>query len=197
MVDNIKSPSNDKMNGTSFQGRLQKVLARIERRCTDNDIRLMGNPTDVLRLSVKKDENGDITMRRVDENCVLPIVMPEMKDVPLRHFSAMRETANGGGIRNAMIPSLYPFGDKQYYDCFIPVSAQIDDDDLLIRIVYDPACPDDPVLMVLQVKEVLANIDFNAVTSIKIRCTFYDEELPVPILDWIRDTIDKRALVRY
>lgn len=197
MVDDIKSPNNDKMNGTSFQGRLHKVMSRIERRCSDNEIRLKGNPTDVLRLSVKKDENGDITLRTVDENCILPIIMPKMEGVPLRHFSAYRETANGGGLRKTTIPSVYPIGDKQYFDCIVPVSAQIDDDDLLIRMIYDSACPDDPILMVLQVKEVLADIEFNSVTNIKIRCTFFDEDLPQPILNWIRDTIDKRALVRY
>lgn len=191
----------DKLNVTTFQGRLARALDRIQRRCNDNAIRLTGAPVDMLRISVKRDaKSQDIISRKIEDREIIPVVLPEMQDVPLRHF-AVDQTGDirvTGELtaRSVKIPSMYPINDKAYYEVYIPMACQVDDDDLLIRLIWVPG-DERPFVMCLQVKEVLATVGKSSVTQQKLKVTFYDEELPANAIDWILVEYNKRMRVNY
>lgn len=184
------------LNNTTFQGRLGRVMDRIQRRCNDNVTRLQGSPIDVIRISAKRDpQSQDIITRKFEGAEVMPIIFPQMKDVPVRHFLINSEEIKGSGELEAgmiSVPSLYPINDKAYYEIFAPVACQINDEDLLLRLIWD-AGDERPYVMCLQVKEVLATVSKSGnITDQKIRCTFYDEELPSAVINTLLLEYKKR-----
>ena len=48
------------------------------------------------------------------------------------------------------ITSLYTINQQEYFEIYAPVEAQLNMDDLLVRIMYDPNS-DRPYIMILQV----------------------------------------------
>ena len=177
-----------RMRRTSFQGRLGRKVDNLARRISDNSIRLSSHPTDMLRIHVDRDERSqDLLARTIIGAEVVPVMLPVMKDVPLRQFS--RE-----GSRDVLIPSFYPINDAEFYTVYAPLEVQLDEDDLLLRVVYKTYC-DEPYVMALQVKEVLSTIGYSSVLYNKVNVTFYDEELPDKVIEIIKEANLKRDIL--
>ena len=51
--------------------------------------------------------------------------------------------------------------------------------------------------MCLQVKEILATLGYSGVIRHKYFATFYDEKLPPVVIDYIRNSIEKRSVIEY
>lgn len=185
---NIYSPReinvSKRMRRTSFQARLGRRLDNISRKITDNAIRLSSHPTDMLRIKVNRNDSGDLISRTIQSVEILPIILPVMKDIPMRRLE--REKEDG-----VLIPSLYPIQDQEYFTIYSPVEVQLDEDDLLIRLIYIEGT-DEPYCLVLQVKEILSTIGYNSLIWNKINVTIYDEPLPPQVLQIIKDTHIKR-----
>ena len=73
---------------------------------------------------------------------------------------------------------------------------QLDEDDLLIRIIHD-SYAEEPYVMCLQVKEILATLGYSGVIRHKYFATFYDEKLPPVVIEYIRNSIEKRSVIEY
>lgn len=185
----MSSPSGRRMRRTSFQARLGKKLDRISVKILDNDIRLTSNPTDMLRIEVTRDErSSDLKRRTVKSVEVLPIILPVLKDIPLRHM--LREETD------ILIPSMYMIANEEYFEIWAPIEVDLNEDDLLIRILNDSSPEiNDPYVMVLQVKEVLGTFGYASLVWKKCLCTFYDEALPSQIINVIKENIKKRELL--
>lgn len=180
-----------RMRRTTYQARLGRRLDRVHQKVLDNNLRLSSNPTDMLRISIERDPRSrDIISRTISSAEVLPIILPAMKDIPIRHLSGYREG------QDVIIPSLYTIQENEYFEIYSPVEAKLCPDDLLIRIIYDDInCPDDPYVMILQVSEQLATIGFSSIRYYKYWCTFYNEALPQAIIDIIKKDQIKRQLL--
>lgn len=169
---------------TGFQARLGKRLDKITRKVLDNGIRLTSHPTDMLRISVKRDSrSGDLISRTITSSEIVPIIFPNMENVPLRHFVSQDD-------KEVLLPSFYAFSQEQYFDLYAPVNTKLDVDDLLIRFVYNDEGL--PWISVLQVKDVLSTVGYNSILLNKLQCTFYDETLPDKVISLIKTAIAKR-----
>lgn len=182
---------NSMLHRTSFQARLGKKLDRIYQRTLDNRIRLSSHITDVLRIKVERDpRSGDITTRKVESAEVLPVMLPVLRDFPLRRMP----TEEGDMI----VPSM-PFpaeGHEQMWEIYAPLNAQLDLDDLLFRIIEDPYS-DRPYIMCLQVKQMSGTLNYSSVLYLRYQVTYYDEKLPAIIVSAIREAYNKRQAVGY
>ena len=171
---------------TDFQARLGRKLDNIRKRVLDNNIRLSAHPTDMLRIAVVRDDRShDLISRTIESTEIMPIILPKMEDIPLRHL--IREG------KDILIPSMYPIQQEEYFEVYAPVQCDLHEDDLLVRILYDSS-PDisNPYVMVLQVKDLLGTFGYNTLTWKKAIVTFYDESLPQRVVQLIKSSILKR-----
>lgn len=185
-TDPMSTPNGRRMRRTSFQARLGKKMDKITQKVIDNNIRLTSNPTDMLRIQVNRDErSSDLKSRTVKSVEVLPIILPVLKDIPLRHM--LREDTD------ILVPSMYMIAQEEYFEVWAPIEVDLNEDDLFIRILNDSS-PEisDPYVMVLQVKEVLGTFGYASLVWKKCLCTFYDESLPGPVINVIKANIKKR-----
>ena len=186
-VADVRTKTPRKYRTTSFQARLGKRLDNITRKVLDDRIGLTAHPTDMLRISVKRDSrSGDLLSRTITSSEVVPIIFPKMTDVPLRQFATRDD-------KEVLLPSFYAFSQEQHFDLYAPIAVQLDVDDLLIRFVYNEDRL--PWISVLQVKDILSTIGYNSILYNKLQCTFYDETLPEKVLSLIRSAIDRRELL--
>ena len=191
-IIDIQSPKHedefyDKYHRTTFQARMGRRLDRIARRVTDNNIRLSSNTTDMIRISVKRDERSqDLVSREVSATEILPIMLPSMKDVPLRHFIRKGD--------EVQVPSLYTIEQQEYFEIYAPVEVKLEPEDLLFRLIYDSSA-DEPYVMCLQVKEQLATIGYSSINYLKYWVTFYDEPINKKIIKILKDANIKRDLL--
>ena len=186
-VTDVRTKPPRKYRTTSFQARLGKRLDNITRKVLDDRIGLTAHPTDMLRISVKRDSrSGDLLSRTITSSEVVPIIFPKMTDVPLRQFATRDD-------KEVLLPSFYAFSQEQHFDLYAPIAVQLDVDDLLIRFVYNEDRL--PWISVLQVKDILSTVGYNSILYNKLQCTFYDETLPEKVLSLIRSAIDRRELL--
>ena len=186
-VTDVRTKAPRKYRTTSFQARLGKKLDSITRKILDDRIGLTAHPTDMLRISVKRDSrSGDLLSRTITSSEVVPIIFPKMTDVPLRQFATRDD-------KEVLLPSFYAFSQEQHFDLYAPIAVQLDVDDLLIRFVYNEDRL--PWISVLQVKDILSTVGYNSILYNKLQCTFYDETLPEKVLSLIRSAIDRRELL--
>ena len=97
---------------------------------------------------------------------------------------------------DVLAPSLYPIAEEEYFEIYSPLEVQLDEDDLLIRIIHD-SYAEEPYVMCLQVKEILATLGYSGITRHKYYATFYDEKLPPVVISYIKDSLLKRSLITY
>ena len=186
-VADVRTKTPRKYRTTSFQARLGKKLDNITRKVLDDRIGLTAHPTDMLRISVKRDSrSGDLLSRTITSSEVVPIIFPNMTDVPLRQFVTRDD-------KEVLLPSFYAFSQEQHFNLYAPIAVQLDVDDLLIRFVYNEDRL--PWISVLQVKDILSTVGYNSILYNKLQCTFYDETLPEKVLSLIRSAIDRRELL--
>lgn len=182
-----------RVNRTAWQARLAAKLDPIKRKVIDNQIMLSGFPIDMLRISTKRDKRtGDVQTRTVVSNEVLPIIFPEMKDVPLRRLT---RDGDSGAITLDLDLSVNNTHTGKI-DVFCPYAAQLERDDLLIRI-WDDTVSDLPYVTVFQVKDQLGTFTTNSLLYIKHQLTLFDEQLPNQVIQVIVDTVRKRSNLRW
>ena len=134
--------------------------------------------------TVRDERSRDLVSRTITESEVLPVILPEMQDIPLRRFIAEDD-------KSILIPSLYSIKDKAYFDLYCALECDLDIDDLLFRIIKDPGS-NIPYIMCLQVKDVLSTISYSSILYSKYQVTFFDEALPSEIINIIRQESLKR-----
>lgn len=180
------NPRYRRMRRTSYQARLGRKLDKINNLLLDNNIRLASHPTDMLRIEVKRDERShDLISRTIKSAEIMPILLPNLKDIPIRHL--IREGSD------VLIPSLYAIQEQEYFEIYSPVESELNEDDLLIRMLYESS-PDisNPYIMVLQVKEILATFSYSSILYKKCLVTWYDESLPIQVVNLLKESILKR-----
>ena len=180
-----------RLRRTDYQARLGVKLDNIRRKVLDNNLRLSSHPTDMLRIAVKRDERShDLISRTIESAEIMPIILPKMEDIPLRHL-----IRDGQDI---LIPSLFPITQQEYFELYSPVECDLKEDDLLVRILYDSSPSiNEPYVLVFQVKEVLATFGYSSIEWKKFWATLYDEKLPQRVVDIIKASILKRELLNW
>lgn len=189
VVPTPRKPSDDKyrrIRRTNFQARLGRKIDKINGKIIDNDIRLTAHPTDMIRVEAIRDERShDLISRVIKSTEIMPILLPKMVDIPMRHL--VREN------KDVLIPSLYSIAQEEYFEVYAPVECDLNEDDLLMRILYDSSPEiDNPYVLVFQVKEVLGTFGYSSLLWKKCLVTIYDEALPEQVITTIRQFTKKR-----
>lgn len=174
------------MRRTRYQAKLGRKLDNINRKVMDNNIRLSGQPTDMLRIKVNRDAiSSDLISRTIISAEIIPVIFPNMEKVPLRRLTR-------DGDLEVLVPNLYQFYEDQYWTIYTPAEIRLDEDDLLLRMIYDPYS-DEPNIVALQCKEGLASIGYNSIVWLQYSVTLYDEKLPQDVIDIIKKANKKRS----
>ena len=168
---------------SAWQARLGNKLDPIKRKILDNQILLTSHPTDMLRVRVTRDERShDIISRTIISSEVLPIMLPTMKDIPLRRL----QHQDGHTILSMSL-----LEDDRAFEAYCPLQVGLERDDLLFRIVKDPYS-DSPYFMVLQVKDELGTMSYSSLLYVKYKLSFYDEPLPETVVTKLKEFALKR-----
>ena len=69
-----------------FQARLGVCHDNIKRKLLDNNIELLGVPTDCIRIKVKKNDEGDKISSKIEKADIVNIIFPPLVDVPYRYI---------------------------------------------------------------------------------------------------------------
>ena len=173
------------MRRTRYQAKLGRKLDNINRKVMDNNIRLSGQPTDMLRIKVNRDAiSSDLISRTIISTEIIPVIFPNMEKVPLRRLTR-------DGDFEVLVPNLYQFYEDQYWTIYTPAEIRLDEDDLLLRIIYDPYSQESHITC-LQIKEVVGTVGYSSFVYFKYFCTIYDEELPSQVIELIKQANEKR-----
>ena len=173
----------------TFQARLGKYSDRLNRKIIDNQISLMGTPTDCIRVRTTRNKQGDIETRIVEEAEVLPFVFPPMKDVPLRRM--VRDAGPGAGWKMETLPAadeLFPI------ELITTHYSRVYIDDLIFRFILEPDTTH-PLCLALTVVDPVATFGSQSVIYGKLRCTYYNQPLPQEILDSVAAMATRRGML--
>jgi len=171
---------------SAWQARLGKKLDTIRQKVTDNSLLLTSHPTDMVRIRAKRDERThDLISRVVESVEVLPIVLPILKDVPMRRL-----------LRQQQEITSFEMISRQPFEIYSPVRVQLKRDDLLFRMIYDPQV-NDPYVMVLQIKDELATMAYSSLLYIKYTASFYDEKIPLEVVQALVAATQKREALTW
>jgi hypothetical protein len=174
---------------TSWQARLGSKMDAIKAKTHDNLFLLASHPTDMIRIQSKRDpRSGDLSSRTIVARDVLPVILPILKDVPLRRFIKEGESTT--------ITSLSPLDNKNLFEAYCPLENNLRRDDLLFRIIRTGESSE-PYLMVLQVKDELGTFSYSSLLYMKYKLSYFDEQLPQKIVDTLIEFAEKREELKW
>lgn len=188
----------------SFQGRLDKVLEKQKIKLHDNAIKLTGTPEDVLVLKRKTTINGDTISKVITDQKLVNCIFPVLKDIPIRKITKEFEK----GYTLTSLVSAYGEGSSKGFDkpeknlttidVLVPLDANIDVDDVLVRVFVQNDIKSNTV-MVFNVVEVVADFSNNAPLSTKVRLTVSTDpiDLNKPSYQLITALAKRRLAAKY
>ncbi len=177
----------------TWQQRLAMKQDRIKRKITDLQIEHEGNPTDCIRMRLKKDDEGDIQSRIIESADVVPVVFPPLKDIPYRRLG---KDLTGGWELTSLINAAADES-KESYEIVVPHGVFLRPDDLIIRVMLDDDCPDHPVILCLQVLESLGTFGGSMLIMSKYKTNLYNETLSQKTLEIIAAMAERRLKLGY
>lgn len=172
---------------TSFQSRLAAKQNALAKKLTDNSIRLAGAVTDVIRIKSTYTLQQDLSSRTIEGLDVVELIFPSLAKIPMRRF-----IKNGASYQAVFAKE----ADVEPFECFVPSSYNIDRDDLIVKF-YDNPTGDEPWILVLQVKDMLGTFGARSVIWVSLQLTYYDELLPEPLIQFIKDIAQRRKDLRW
>jgi len=173
----------------NIQDRLGKYHDPLKRKLNDNLISLSSQASDAIRIRLNKNKMGDIASRIVEEVTVLPIIFPSFKDVPFRriakdlHAHMTIETLPA-------ISELFPF--ELVSVRAIPLQLG----DLIFKINIEPDL-EFPLVIILEVTELLGTFGFKSMVSTKYKAVYYNDSLPEEIVQTVTSIALRRLSLTY
>lgn len=175
----------------SFQNRLSMKLEPVKRKLLDNLISFAGSATDCIRVTFKRNKDGDLMYADVKSATVDSIIFPKMPEVPLRRI--YKDGMAGYKISPV---SIAEDGTEEQWNITIPYESDIDVDDLIIRVYLDPANIA-PTVLTLIVTELTGTIGENMVLETKAKCTLFTEQLRPEALAVISEMAKRRLHIGF
>lgn len=163
----------------------------MKRKLLDNTISLAGNPTDCIRLSFQKNEEGDIIYSNVKEATVDSIIFPPLTEIPFR-----RITKDGTQGYKISPVTLAEEEMNQSFELVVPYASNIDVDDLIVRVFLDPANIA-PTVLVLQVSELKGTFGQNMLLQTRVNCTLYAEDMRPEAVAVISEMAKRRLHLQF
>ena len=171
----------------TFQSRLAAKQNRIAQKLSDNSIGMLGTVTDVFRIKTKKNGMGDLISRTVEDIDVIEIIFPPLKDVPMWRFV---------GSTSKQSVDIHSKEELKPFKAFAPVSAKVDQDDIVVKFFENPAT-DEPLILILQVKDVLGTFGARSIIYQQINISYYDEQLEPELITWCMEAANRRKILKW
>jgi len=172
-----------------FQARLLAKQDKIKRKMFDNSIKWVGNTIDMVRIKTNLTHQGDIESREISKADTLEIIMPPLKDIPLR-----RVIKDGSGLIMDSISSLDE--ENKGVEVYAPMSSDVTRDDLLFWVLYDDNA-DLPIILCLQVKDILGTFGGHELLYQKYKTTYYNETLPSKLIQLVVKSTTRRNKLNF
>ncbi len=173
----------------TYQSRLQAIQNRLNQKLVENQIRLSGDIIDVILIRNKENEVGDVTSRIIDKIDIIEIMMSPLKDIPMKVFSLNTPVPSPIAVDGVSPPS-------QPLTGYAPISAHVDQDDLIVRFLENPDGKK-PWILVLQVKDVLGTFGSRTIQWQKIQLSYYDNVLTQEVKDYVLALAERRNILKW
>lgn len=179
---------------SSFQSRLAQTEDPMRRKIIDNNLYWISNPNDVIRMKTRKTYEGDNISWIIDSCDVLHCVFPPLSDVPYRKIEVDPETKVWQ--LTSLIGAFEDDMQQKAYTINVPFEFKIDVDDLLFRIMLDPAQKFN-IIIPLQVTELLGTFGGMMIIMNKVKCTIPTDTFPVEIVKTLQEMTERRKRILY
>jgi len=191
------------MRGRDFQSRLDIKHSIIKRKILNNQVELAGNTTDIIRLTVKRNDEGDIESRIVSKADVINVIIPNFKEVPIRKLK--RNLPDGhidetvGSYTITSLTGIASEDDTNYSEAFkvyFPHNVDLNKEDYLIHVFLDPDV-EDPIVIVLKVSELLGTFTHSMLLWESAICTLDVENIPPKLANVIGSMAERRLHIKF
>lgn len=176
-----------------FQARLARIQEPLKRRLKDNTIELAGVPVDTIRISYKKNDEGDITSRIIEKATVDQIIWPPLKNIPFRRLG--KDGEKGYKI-TSLVESATDEKTAEIYKIVCTHGSKIDVGDILVRVFLDDEM-DEPIVLVLKVAEVTGDFGTYMLINQQCKCVLETEDFDQKTLDIIGKMAERRLNVNF
>ena len=180
---------------STFQSRLAQKQDSFKRKVIDNvNLRNVSSPIDCILCKMQKDYRGDDMLASIKSIDIIRAVFPAQVNIPFRRISLNDETKKW-----EMTSPIEAFEEGKQEACYTvqgPWNYPIDKDDYIFRIYVDEDITD-PIIVTLQVKELVG--DFGGLKMImqKALCTIPTVALPPEMITTIYEMGKRRTAIGY
>lgn len=186
-----------------FQSRLDLKHSIIKRKIINNQTSLAGNITDIIRVSVKKNDEGDTESRIVSKADVIEVIFPSLSEVPIRKLKRnlpngyVDETVGSYTITSLTgIASEDDTNNSEVFKVYFPHNVDLNKDDYLIHVFLDPDVKD-PIIIVLKVSELLGTFSHSMLLWESAICTLDVEDIPPKLSNVIGQMAERRLHIKF
>ena len=180
---------------STFQSRLAQKQDSFKRKVIDNvNLRNVSSPIDCILCKMQKDYRGDDMLASIKSIDIIRAVFPAQVNIPFRRISLNDETKKWE--MTSPIEAFEEGKQEASYTVQVPWNYPIDKDDYIFRIYVDEDITD-PIIVTLQVKELVG--DFGGLNMImqKALCTIPTVALPPEMITTIYEMGKRRTAIGY
>lgn len=177
---------------TTYQARLQMKHDHIVKKLIDNQMRMIGNPTDCIRIRRNVDKHGDKISSILELADIIPVVFPPWKDIPYRRLG--KDIHDKYELTSLVDAANEQNGEK--YAVYVPNKATLMVGDLIVRIMLDEDMTL-PVVICLEVTEALGTFGGQMIIQSKFQTTLYNDTLEQEVIDVIGEMAERRLQLKF
>ena len=174
---------------STIQSRLAMVQDNLRRKLIDNNIYLISNPVDCIRMRLKKTYEGDVVSYLVEMCDVVSAVFPPLADVPYRKIDVDEKTHIWQ--LTSLISAFEDDAQEKFYTLQVPFEFNINVGDLIFRIMLDEA-QKYPIIIPIQVQELLGTFGGLKIIMNKCKATIPTDNFPQEIIQTIQQMAERR-----
>jgi len=179
---------------STFQQRIGRKHDLLRRKIIDNNMRLISDAVDCLRVKTRKTFEGDDTSLIVESCEVINAVFPKMKDLPFRKVKIDQMTQQW---QLTSLVGMFEEGEQEkHFTLHVPYRWNVDTDDLICRVFIDDA-QNYPIIIVIQVKELLGTFGTGQLIMQKCICTIPTIDLPQEVISTLQQMSRRRLTVGF
>jgi hypothetical protein len=179
---------------SSLQSRLGMKNDNLRRKLIDNQLRLIGFISDCIRVKTRKTYEGDTTSFIVDTTDIIQVVFPPLEDVPYRKIKRDKNSLHWQ--LTSLVGAFEDEMQQKAYTVQIPYNFDVDTDDLIFRIFVDEA-QQYPIILCIQIMEMLGTIGAQKLIMNKYKCTIPTTEFPQEIINTVQLMAERRLRIKY
>jgi hypothetical protein len=175
---------------STIQARLGAVQDRTRRKLIDGTtLYNMSDAVDCIRCHVRTSFENDANSWVCERADVISAVFPPLTDVPFRKIK-LDPTTRAWQL-TSLVNAFDDAEQEKAYALQVPYEFDIDVNDLIFRIFVDPDIKY-PIVVVLQIQEILGTFGKNMLIMQKAKATIPTVTIPPQILETVEEMAKRR-----